>query len=124
MYFTSKEQRERVTNTAKKICGFGICLRGYNCGHSNNAGSSASMRSAVTVCPLAEFNIQPDTRTFFERTPEENSLTMKDLREVCLACPHATSMARYIGQPINWVDFQEACVDCPIQVQKEILRQK
>lgn len=113
--FSSSAQQKRVEATVKKVCGYGTCYCAFSCGHANKADAPVPLTGKSAACPLAEFNVQPDGRSFFERSREENTLTVDELWEVCSACPHAE-----VNQSgVSLKDFYTVCLDCPIQATRE-----
>lgn len=119
MKYESKEHQRQVEDTVKKVCGYGTCFCGYDCGHTNKAPRVVPIMGTETMCPLAEFHVEPDGRSYFDRAPEENALSLEDLWEVCYACPHATVS----GDLVTLTDFSIVCLDCPIQAVRETLNE-
>lgn len=71
--------RDVAISGAKKICGSGQCICGFDCGHSNKAPTALPKVGTETVwCPHAKVESEEDG---LER------LTRIDFYEACLDCP-------------------------------------
>lgn len=51
--------RDVAISGAKKICGSGQCICGFDCGHSNKAPAALPKVGTETVCPLARYEVEP-----------------------------------------------------------------
>ena len=51
--------RDVAISGAKKICGTGQCICGFDCGHSNKAPTALPKVGTETVCPLARYEVEP-----------------------------------------------------------------
>lgn len=96
---------------AKKVCGYGQCFCGYDCGHTNRSPYSPKLIGTNHVCPLARYEVEPDDRGFFARSAEENSLTLADLWTFCACCEHGELQGDNVAQK----DFETVCIDCPVK---------
>ena len=93
------ETLKTTKRIAELICGSGQCICSYKCGHSNKApiAERLSLIGTNTVCPLAHFNVEPDTRPWHSLSAEEmreNQLTVDDCWRFCDSCPHSAGRGR------------------------------
>ena len=105
---------------AKAICGRGKCFCGYDCGHTNKSEHPLPIIGHGTVCPLAKYNVQPDTRDPFSIPWSENP-TEEDCWAFCATCEQAEVDAAS-GQ-ITLKGFYTHCMDCPVQAAREAIQE-
>lgn len=106
---------------AAAICGAGTCFCGYNCRHANKAPNAIPLIGSNVTCPLARFNAKPDTRNFWERLEANDvvNITENDCWTFCAEhCEHAEVSA---DGTIRLKDFDDVCIDCPVQQARESL---
>lgn len=98
---------------AALVCGSGECFATYDCGHSNKAPAAAHLFliGTGTVCPLAKYNVVPDTRPWYECMGEPQ-LTLEDCWQFCAQCEHGEVLE---DGTIRLKDFDAICLDCPVK---------
>ena len=111
-----KNTKKTAEQVAALICGRGQCVCAYNCGHSNKApwAANGKLIGTETVCPLARYNVTPDTRPWFSIPADERQqLTLNDCWDFCAEkCEHAVVNP---DGSIFFKDFEAACLDCPVK---------
>lgn len=108
---------------AKAVCGQGQCVCAYDCGHSNKPEfvQSLHLLGKETTCPLAKYNVIPDTRSFWERmmAGEAVKLSVDDCWQFCSKhCEHAETSEDGI---VRLKNYESVCIDCPVNMVRETL---
>lgn len=114
------EKLKTPDRIAELICGSGQCICSYKCGHSNKApiAEKLPLIGTNTVCPLARYNVEPDTRPWYSLSVEEmrdRQLTEDDCWRFCGSCPHSERVERDGEEYIHLKDFETVCIDCPVK---------
>ena len=115
---------------AKRLCGCDQCFGNYDCGHPNNVSKNIRMSklSEDTVCPLAHYNAEVDTRSFAERLMAgEKPLEDSDIFAICACCEYSNG-AKEIGEELVELDLTEEsymkhCLDCPVHMAFECMQE-
>ena len=121
---------ETAEKAAKQVCGRGECFCAYECGHSNKAGNGKSCVPTVgedTVCPIAKYNVTPDTRTFEERlATHEQDVDMNGLFALCACCEHSDGAEKvrdcYVLNRTTEC-YMNHCLDCPVNMTRECMEE-
>ena len=112
---------ETAQEFAKVVCGRGQCVCAYDCGHANKSKLAQGLHllGKETTCPLAKYNVIPDTRSFWERmmAGEAVKLSVNDCWQFCSKyCKHAETSEK---GTVHLNDYEEVCVDCPVNMARE-----
>lgn len=118
----SEEERQHIEGLAKvgakKICQ-GKCTAGFVCGHEGKAPVAANMPlfGKETTCPLAQYNIGPDTdpRPWYERKAEEMEPSDEEMFALCAMCEHSDVTATGDEYLLTRTSLEHFCVDCPVK---------
>lgn len=116
-----------AAKVAKIVCGQGDCFACYNCGHENKASYTIPQLGQNTVCPIAEYNVKPDTRTFAERlmAGENDMITEDEFFAVCACCKFSGGVTKKQtgGFILNTSDeiYMNYCADCPVNQMEETI---
>lgn len=109
---------------ATKICGLDKCYCSYECGHANRTARLPLM-GTETVCPLAKYNVEPDKdpRPWYARPASETQVTQEEIAALCEKCEHAAVVMENGTEILRRVDFETACLDCPVLGVEEVLEE-
>ena len=112
--------RDVAISGAKKICGSGQCICGFDCGHSNKAPAALPKVGTETVCPLARYEVEPQPVS----DPFGPPVTQDEIYALCRMCPHAKVESEEDGpERLTRVDFYEACLDCPVKACEDAMQE-
>lgn len=112
--------RDVAISSAKKICGSGQCICGFDCGHSNKAPAALPKVGTETVCPLARYEVEPQPVS----DPFGPPVTQDEIYALCRMCPHAKVESEEDGpERLTRVDFYEACLDCPVKACEDAMQE-
>ena len=119
---------EEAKVAAQQICGCGECFGNYDCGHPNNISKRINMRklSEDTTCPIAHYEVKPDTRPFHERLMAgEKPLDERGIFALCACCEHSNGV-KEAGEDTVELDLDESayekhCMDCPVHMAYECM---
>lgn len=122
-----QDDAKKVT---KEICGNGLCYCNFDCGHSNKSEYMIPNIGKNMTCPLAKYNVIPDTRTFAEKLKAGERLCsieeqMEQMFAVCACCEHVDVVENGDYFEIAHSDevYHNYCLDCPIQKTMEIFQE-
>jgi len=117
---------EDAAKMAKQVCGIGECMGCFNCGHENKCKNLLPQYGKGSKCPLEEYNVAPDKRTFRERiesgeyTPGTEE-TLNGLFALCACCEHSGIIEKDGLYELCRTDeaFIDYCIDCPVNMARE-----
>lgn len=120
--------QEEAEAVAKHICGSERCICAYSCGHSNKKSVGLSIYGSNETCPLAKYNIEPDTRTFREKVEagENPIIDLQDCIKVCACCEYSDVIEE--GGDSYTIERSEKtmaafCIDCPVNATMENIQE-
>lgn len=122
--------REKAEDMARFICGDGKCSGCFDCGHTNKSASLAPKYGIGDTCPLAGYQVTPDSRTFREKLEAGIKCPLpQDILDgtfaMCACCEHTQVIYSNNGYELNRMGkkFEEYCMDCPVQHCRESVQE-
>lgn len=113
---------------AKKLCGIGKCVCGYDCGHPNKSSRLPEIPKwlGMAACPLAKYNVtaEENPHPWWERDASEMEPSETELFAICACCSNTivnfdSHVARdpYIAERVDL----NACFGCPVKMAEDAM---
>lgn len=130
MNVISKEECKKLfgadaKNGAMKLCGIGVCICEYHCGHSNKRNRPATGFVLPTdICPLAEYNITPKSSkdSIEDFISGRNEPTDEEFFAMCACCDNTEvdlGQFEYTARQL----VEPKCFSCPVHMAKEAIEE-
>ena len=113
----------RAAAAAKKVCSENCIAQYANCVKPRTEMAQQIMRGMPPCpgvqhgeCPLAKYCVSCSKEMAKTEVHSSMAVTDSDLFALCANCKHAELVLDGAMAGINRIDFNSACLDCPVQM--------